>query len=601
MKTYILDIECMPNFFLATFKEFGKNKYKEFMIFPDDGINDFKDNGVEINALKANHKIITFNGINYDEPMLCCALNLRRDKEAAEICQELKRINDLIIVDQVRHWQLTNHNVKKLGKIADHIDIKESLPGVGVSLKLYGCRANFPKLQELPIDPSSTITKEQAEMLRLYCRNDVDLTEVLYRQIMPQIELREGLKKKYGDDMRSKSDAQCAEVIIKSYLEKADVAVVKDTRKVKPFTYEVPEWLHFETNDFNALLDQIRDITFALSDKGAVVMPKELNKAFDFDGAKYKFGIGGLHSQEKMQTVIPHSSELFGEFDVASMYPSIIIEQGLYPEKLTDKFLTVYSTIKEQRLEAKRTGDKVKNDTYKIVLNGSYGKFGSKYSFLYSPKLLIQTTITGQLSLLMLIEKMTLAGGKVMSANTDGVNVLYPKTIKKQIFDIKAEWEKLTTYELEYTPYKSAFSRDVNSYIAIKEDGSVKGKGLFAPPSLMKNPQTNVVTNAVIAYLAHNTPIDKTVRECTNIHDFVSVRTVRGGAVKDGEYVGKVCRWYYSTDTSTAIHYKTNNNKVPKSDNAIPLMDLPDKLPHDMDYQWYINEAEKIAYALDEI
>jgi hypothetical protein len=329
-------------------------------------------------------------------------------------------------------------------------------------------------------------------------------------------------------------------------------------------------------------------------------MPKELNKAFDFDGAKYKFGIGGLHSQEKNQTIIPRKNELFGEFDVASMYPSIIIEQGLYPEHLGKEFLDVYKTIKDERLHAKRTGDKVKNQTYKIVLNGSYGKFGSKYSFLYSPQLLIQTTITGQLSLLMLIERMTNAGGKVVSANTDGVNVVYDKSIKDAIFAVKAWWEKVTTYELEYTPYISTFSRDVNSYIAVKENG-IKGKGLFASPSLMKNPQTSIVTKAVIEYLSNNTPMAETIRQCNDVSEFVAVRTVRGGGDKDGVYVGKVCRWYYSSATSTAIHYKSNGNKVPKSEGAMPLMDLPDTLPHDIDYDWYINEAETVAFKLEEL
>lgn len=59
--------------------------------------------------------------------------------------------------------------------------------------------------------------------------------------------------------------------------------------------------------------------------------------------------------------------------------------------------------------------------TFKIVLNGTFGKLGSKYSFLYSPNLMIQVTITGQLALLMLIEALEAAGISVVSANTDGI------------------------------------------------------------------------------------------------------------------------------------------------------------------------------------
>ena len=58
--------------------------------------------------------------------------------------------------------------------------------------------------------------------------------------------------------------------------------------------------------------------------------------------------------------------------------------------------------------------------------------------------------------------------------------------------------------------------------------------------------------------------------------------------------LGKAIRWYHSTATMTAIHYAKNNNKVPKSDGAKPVMNYPDKLPSDIDYQFYIQEAKNI-------
>ncbi|MDE5458240.1 hypothetical protein GWE18_36630 [Bradyrhizobium sp. CSA112] len=64
--------------------------------------------------------------------------------------------------------------------------------------------------------------------------------------------------------------------------------------------------------------------------------------------------------------------------------------------------------------------------------------------------------------------------------------------------------------------------------------------------------------------------------------------------MKDGKYLGKVIRWYYSTDASGSINYKLNGNKVARSDGAKPLMELPDALPNDVDYDWYIREAESI-------
>ena len=60
------------------------------------------------------------------------------------------------------------------------------------------------------------------------------------------------------------------------------------------------------------------------------------------------------------------------------------------------------------------------------MLNGTFGKTGSPYSVLFAPEMMIQTTITGQLALLMLIEHLETASISVISANTDGI-VIQPQ------------------------------------------------------------------------------------------------------------------------------------------------------------------------------
>ena len=565
------------------FKDIDKGSVKYLQMHNGVISGDFTDR-IQLKNFMEGITSIGFNSLGYDMPMVAAYIK-RFDNE------RLKEVTNHIITTGDRHWQTARKfRLPELSTL-DHIDLKEPAPGVMTSLKIYGGRANAPKLQDLPIEPDALISDSQAKELREYCINDLDTTLLLYRSIEKQIVLREELTAKYGVDMRSKSDAQIAEAIIKQYLEVEGVTVSKRVEPVLPFKYRVPEWVEFKTPEFNEMLERVKDCTFNISDKGAVVMPKELNKAVEYNGAKYKFGIGGLHSQEKKQVIIPNSDELFGEFDVASMYPAIIIEQGLFPLHLTRKFLKVYSDIKATRLKAKRGGNKVVNDTYKIVLNGSYGKFGSKYSFLYSPELLIQTTITGQLSLLMLIEKMTLAGARVVSANTDGVNVLYSKADYDAVHSVQFDWELTTGYELEYTPYLSTYNRDVNNYIAIKESG-IKGKGAFAIGGLMKNPGNNVCIEAVISFLADGSDIETHIRNETDETKFLTVRTVTGGAMFRGVELGKAIRFYHSTD-GEVITYKKNGNKVPTSDGCKPLMNLS-TFPTDIDLDWYIEESKSI-------
>lgn len=569
---YYLDLECYRDYFLASFKR-EDGAIKHFELF-DGHLLDVKG----IRSILSKGTIITFNGWHYDMPVLQLALN------GADNSQ-LKRLTDQIILGGVNTWGMDRPE-------CNHIDIKEPSPGVMTGLKTYGGRLNSKKLQDLPISPDESISPNQRELLRNYCVNDLDTTIDLHLSIIKQVTLREDLSAKYEVDLRSKSDAQIAEAVFKKYLSNEGIEVKKRQTEVLPFKYRVPDWLSFESNEFNSVLDIVKTSVFTVSDAGKPIMPKELNRAIEYNGAKYKFGIGGLHSQEKKQVIEPNPDQLFGEFDVASMYPSIIIEQGLYPLHIGPKFLDVYSSIKDERLIAKRTGDKVKNETYKIALNGSYGKFGSVYSFLYSPELLIQTTITGQLSLLMLIEKMTKAGGRVVSANTDGVNVIYDKSIYDDIHSVQFDWELTTGYELEYTPYLATYSRDVNNYIAIKDNG-IKGKGAYAVGGLMKNPTNNVCVDSVISYLSDDSDIENHILNESDVTKFLTVRKVTGGAVFRGEYLGGVIRFYHSTD-GEVITYKKNGNKVPKSDGCTPLMNLPDEMPDNIDHQWYVNEAKSI-------
>lgn len=238
----------------------------------------------------------------------------------------------------------------------------------------------------------------------------------------------------------------------------------------------------------------------------------------------------------------------------------------------------------------------------KLAANGSYGKLGSPYSVLYSPDMMIHTTITGQLSLLMLIEALTLADFSVVSANTDGFVTEVPNERRDGYDEIVAAWEKQTNFETEKTEYRSLHSRDVNSYIAFGFDGKVKLKGAFGPSGpgmsgasgLKKNPDCDIVVDAVVAYLKDGTPIEDTIEWCFDPRKFVTVKRVTGGACKGDTYLGKALRWYYATGVEGGFHYEKNGNLVPDSMGAKLMMTLPKALPPDVDHDYYIREAYAI-------
>lgn len=576
----IIDTEVYKNYFLLMGKHLGSGKIETFEICPD------YVNYDAARTMMTRDTTIGFNSIGYDLPIIAAALSGKTN-------QEIKDISDKIIVEGRRHWQLG----VRVPNNWDHIDLIELAIGQA-SLKIYGGRLHAPKMQDLPIEPDASIDAEQRALLREYCRNDLEMTAMLYKHLQPQIALRVTMGEQYGVDLRSKSDAQIAEVVIGSEIERLGGCAEKPViKKGYSFRYKDPGFISFASADLQAMFKRVLATDFTLSANGSVEMPTWLkSERITIGKSQYQMGIGGLHSCEKRQFIEATSDEVLADWDVASYYPNIILGQRLSPKHLGDDFLKVFQSIVTRRLDAKRSGDKVTADVLKIVINGTFGKLGSKYSFLYSPDLMAQTTISGQLALLMLIERMENAGIKVVSANTDGIVLHAPKALNGPMECIAWDWMLDTSYELERTNYRAIASRDVNNYVAVKLNGETKGKGVFASPSLAKNPDCQIVYDAVAARIANGTPIERTIRRCDDIRRFVTVRRVTGGALWRGENIGKAIRYYYATSVPSeeTIRYVKNGNKVPMSEGTRPLMQLPDAFSDDVDYDVYLVAAERL-------
>lgn len=240
------------------------------------------------------------------------------------------------------------------------------------------------------------------------------------------------------------------------------------------------------------------------------------------------------------------------------------------------------------------------NEGHKIQINGSFGKFGSKYSTLYAPGLMIQVTITGQLALLMLIEALAMTPGvEVISANTDGVTCRFAWVVEGEMLAAVKRWEARTSFQLERADYRGLYSRDVNNYIAVKTDGEVKTKGVYGKGlPLHKNPYASICSQAVIDKVSLGASIAGTVYASQDIRKFVCVRKVAHGAVWKGQALGRFIRWYYGKHELESIHDSINNYLVPNTEGAVPLMTLPNEMPKDLDHEWYIREATELYNAL---
>jgi len=649
------DIECYRNFFYIGFKRKSDGKRLGFEFSKRSP----KPDWARIRHLLHSYTIVTYNGKNYDMPMIALALSGATN-------DELKEASDKIIKTDIKWWNVEEEIGVAISKKIDHIDLFEPNPAVKDSLKTLGGRLHIKRLQDLPYHESTILTDDEKDKVADYClQSDLDATDALHTQLKEALELRVDLGRIYGRDFRSMSDAQVGENIVKiKYEDMTGKRPKKLEKKVTSFKYKIPDFIEFATPELQEFLETIRKSTF--SNDGKVIEPESWQKYIRKDpetkqeyniaigSGKYKFGIGGLHSIEKNRKVVSDDDFVLIDADVASQYPSIIMKLGLYPQALGPEFMKIYGGIIASRLEAKAEAKRLKpmaeayekaNDNRrdspiherlkmlgvqdkggKIQLNGVYGKLGSRFSVLYAPHLLISTTLTGQLTLLMMIEAAEQNKISIVSANTDGVIFRVPRKYYNGLGDgdsvpkdrlnpcglskIIEWWESLTSFKLEFAEYRAIYNRDVNCYMAIDAKGKAKRKGVLAnhwhPDSpdysptyemMKKNPQMTVCADAALEHILKGTDIREYITNYKDIRGFLTVVNATGGATWRDQYLGKVVRFMWSTDGDVIVKAKANDQgthpKVSKTDGARPLMTLPDNdnFPDDIDYDKYVAEA----------
>lgn len=677
-----LDIECFHNWFLLGITDHVNRVQWDFQLLPWHPLD-----VDSIRTLLAHYTIIGFNSGNYDVPMMTAAL-------AGCDNATLKAINDDIIENNLRDFMTLKKYKLWKPKFLDHIDVSEPTPGVRVSLKQYACRMSFPTVQDSPVAFDVPIPLEHIAHEIDYCRNDREVTWAIHEAIKGRLKLRRRIGEKYDVDLRSKSDAQMAEAVMKAewsrriadseqrfaadgYVDVMGLPPPLHLQEQYPhlglqygrdyygnpkvliphynhgtlFKARIPDYIEFVTPEMQQFLAMVRNCDFLISDKEeaelmgidektiktGVRIPDEL-KGYDIrignNPLVFRVGIGGLHSQESsvLHVSIPGVCTMWTA-DVRSYYPSLIINSNMVPPQLGVIFQHVYREFYAERLSAKdavaalrKLGlltpedeariEELSDDEggLKIFLNGTFGKLFSRFSIFYAPELGIAVTIGGQLSLLMLIERLQLAGITVVSANTDGIECKVPDGYEGTFKSIVQWWEKVTGLGMDMSSYWALYARDVNNYISVGWNKKLKRKGVFRPSGLLdnKHPDLDICADAVCDFITKGTPIATTIRNCTDVRKFIRVRGSKGGAVwfragvdmisdgtlQGGLFMGRAVRWVYVTGSNDTIIDGKSLNQVAGSEGAFPVQRLPDALPGNIDYAKYVAVAEEMLVNL---
>ena len=633
MQTITYDIETMQELFLVGIYDPHTDMYFEFEV--SKWANEL-DSFVRFTEAHRDDYWVGYNNLRFDSQVIEYILRNYEhwyDMTGLEICALIaQKAADVIhdanydVFPEYREEQLS---LKQLDLFKlNHYDNKNRM----VSLKRLEFEMDLENIEEMPIHHTRVnMTEAEIQLTKDYCKNDVMSTYEFYKITTGdtehplykgdnRVELRLDIEEEFGIPCLNYSDSKIGDEMIKKYYCQEKRINYNELPRKGYFRKDIAvknciaKYVEFQTPQLKDFLKTMKQRTMKMQD--------EFLESIHFYDNEYTFARGGLHTVNGPKVFEATDDVEIIDWDVSSYYPAIIINNKRFPAHLGIEFLRGYQQMFEKRLELKPLAKKDKRiagivGALKLAVNSVYGKSSDMQNWIYDRQLTMFTTITGELSLMMLIEAYELRGIHVISANTDGVTIMVRKCDLELMKAINNWWMDLTSYELERTDYSKIIFSTVNDYLAIKTDGEIKKKGDFLTDfELHKNKSARIVPLALEQYYVNNIPIEDTIKNHKNIYDFALRQKASSSFHYEGISNGKttvynkLIRYYVSKTGEKLLKIKnadctTNAAAISQVEAGEWLMTVCNKLykDHPLDnihHNYYIEKAlrivNKIAY-----
>lgn len=331
-------------------------------------------------------------------------------------------------------------------------------------------------------------------------------------------------------------------------------------------------------------------------------------------GIPHTLAWGGLHGatgeivykkDKKLIKTVPYYGEgIYIMADVTAYYPSLQIRYKFGYRNMANP--ENFEKIHNENLRFKALGDKVARLPYKIADNAISGQLKDEYSPLYDPRENNAICVNGQLLLVDLLEKLEPHIELLVQSNTDGI-LFKIKSMKDfdLIDDIVWEWEERTGMRMEFSIFNKVFQKDVNNYLLVGSDGKTKTKGAYTKSLSSIDYDLPIINKAMIEYMVHGTPIQKTIWNCDELKMFQKVVKLSGKYWKawhNDRYMTEKCYRVFASNNygdSYIGRAKKQGATIEKFGNTpehcfIDNTDVNGKaVPIYLDKQWYINLAKE--------
>lgn len=611
----VYDIEVFPNVFHCTCKNTETKTTYCFEI--SNRRNQLRELIDYFYTNNSNLLFCGYNNHNYDDTIVNYIIdyqNVMYNLSVNKICQSIYNLSCIIVkaegkeeIDKFKRWKYA-----KYFKSMDLLTMMFSSK-LRVGLKTMQVTMHYPNVQEYNGDFNKDLPDDAIDNMKLYNINDVESTECLLHRLNKDIELRLFIEHEHGIDCLSMDSVKMSETFLATkYCEKTGISMTTLKEMRSPMDYiplkdVILPFIQYKNPKLKSVLEDMKKQIVSSKER------KGYENKFVISNTVYSVGVGGIHSINTPKIFRPNADEIIGHSDVASMYPSFLIEYGFYPSHLGETFRESFAALKAERIEAKHTGQKIKDKFLKIVLNSPTGKMQQETSWMYDPLNVFKIRINGQLILLMLVDRLLEFNCEIVQVNTDGVVYIAKKQNMNKIQESIRDLERITQLVFEDDEYEAFYQYAINDYFGVKKGYSqskdpelIEKKGMFITENkLGKGLAPVIIPKAVINYFLTKEPVSEYIKKCTDIKDFLMSQAVdKKFTVEYGDTpIQRINRYYASTNGKFLYKKKITDgvasytNMLTKSGvtilNKFDVVERPIE-DYKINYNYYISETNKI-------
>jgi len=478
-----------------------------------------------------------------------------------------------------------------------------------VGLKSMQVTMHYRNVLEFDGDFDEPLPADRIDEMIAYNVNDVESTSALLESLKADIELRLFIEQDTGIDCLSMNSVKLAEEYLGKtccealHIDRSELKAMgspMDFIRLGDVILPIIEYRH---PTLRKVLADMRDTTVSTHERKSYV------NMFAIGNTLYSVGVGGIHSINTPMIYVPKDDEIINHLDVASMYPSLLIEWNMGPKHLGEPFRELFAKIKAERIEAKHTGQTLKNKFLKIVLNSPTGKMQEETSWMYDPFDVFRIRINGQLILLMLVDRLLKYGCEIIQVNTDGVMFVMKKRDAEAIDREVKELQSITRLVFEGGEYEAFYQYAVNDYFGIlkgfsesHDHGLIEEKGMFiTKTALGKGLAPVIIPKAVISFFTEGQPVEEFMRSHTDIRDYLmSQRVAKQFHVEyGGRNIQRINRFYACQRGDSLVKVRDDDGQrfslLTKSGVfVLNDMDRLDLRRYPINFAYYISEARNI-------